>query len=406
MKLGYLLSIFPLISETFVRKEIEAVEAMGHPVQRFAARQWTGQLVDPKDIAAQGKTDYLITGGKGRLLGDALKTLLGHPLRVLGALPLWLQLYRNGYKVPEPFNGGHVPHIAYLIEAMALRTRAKRLGISHIHVHFSSSAATIALLSAQMGGPSYSFTVHGPYELVATRELSLALKVKGAAFVAAISDYCRGRIIADAPGHDDKIRVIRCGLQLEEFAFDPVPPQSARIVCVGRLCDAKGQRHIPAAVAQVRDEFPELVVELLGGGDEEALIRSEIEKYGVQDNVILRGWASGDMVRQTVAASRALLLPSYAEGLPVVIMEALAIGRPVLSTRIAGTPELVDAGCGWLFQPGDVDAIAQALREVMRASPEQRAAMGAEGRRRVEERHDMRKSARLLVQAFEETAEP
>jgi glycosyltransferase involved in cell wall biosynthesis len=159
-------------------------------------------------------------------------------------------------------------------------------------------------------------------------------------------------------------------------------------------------------VAQVVGEFPDIMVELIGGGEDLALVQGEIEKYGVQDNVILRGWASGDMVRQTVAASRALLLPSYAEGLPVVIMEALAIGRPVLSTRIAGTPELVDAGCGWLFQPGDVDAIAQALREVMRASPEQRAAMGAEGRRRVEERHDMRKSARLLVQAFEETAEP
>jgi glycosyltransferase involved in cell wall biosynthesis len=124
----------------------------------------------------------------------------------------------------------------------------------------------------------------------------------------------------------------------------------------------------------------------------------------VEKNIILQGWGTGEQVRAGILSTRALLLPSYAEGLPIVIMEALATGRPVLTTRITGIPELVDAECGWIFEPGDVAAIADALRGIMKATVAERAAMGAEGRRRVEERHDVVKSARTLLDAFKETA--
>jgi glycosyltransferase involved in cell wall biosynthesis len=170
------------------------------------------------------------------------------------------------------------------------------------------------------------------------------------------------------------------------------------------LCHNKGQKHIPAAVAQVRGEFPDLSVSLIGGGEDEAIIREEIARHGVESNIVLHGWGTGEQVRAGILAARALLLPSYAEGLPIVIMEALATGRPVLTTRITGIPELVDADCGWIFEPGDVDAIAEAMRGIMAASSEKRAAMGAEGRRRVEDRHDIHKSAQALLSAFKGVA--
>jgi glycosyltransferase involved in cell wall biosynthesis len=396
MKLAYLLGTYPLPSETFVRKEIESVEALGQPVERLAARCWENQVVDPRDIEEQARTDYLVTGGKGRLLGDALTTLLRHPLRSLAMTgPLW-RLYRNaGKRLPT--------HLVYALEALAFRTRAARLGISHVHCHFSNNATAIAMLAHTLGGPRYSFTVHGPDELIDPGARSLGMKARGAAFVVAITQYCRGRILAEAPDVEAKVHVIHCGIDPDDFAFDGAAPDTSRIVCVGRLCFNKGQRHIPAAVAQVKDEFPDLVIDLLGGGDDEALIRSEIAEYGVEKQVILHGWATGAQVRETLRESRALLLPSYAEGLPIVIMEALAVGRPVLTTRITGIPELVDSECGWLFEPGDVQAIAEALRGVMRASAAERAAMGAEGRRRVEERHDLRKSAAALLDEFKST---
>ncbi len=394
MRLAYLLSFYPMASTTFIRREIEALEALGQPVARTSVRHWDTVLVDPVDIAEETRTDYLLTGSKSAFLRDALLGLLANPLRALAALPLAARLYRNA-------GSGFVAHCAYYVEALAFRRRAARLRAEHVHVHFANNAAAVALLARRIGGPPFTITVHGPDELVNRRTLSLAEKARGAAFVVAITDYCRDQIVAEAPDVASKVRVIRCGIDLDDFAYDPEPPEEPRIVCVGRLCHNKGQKHIPAAVAQLRDEFPDIVVDLLGGGEDEALIRAEIAKYGLEGNIVLHGWATSDQVRAGILAARALLLPSYAEGLPIVIMEALAMGRPVLTTRITGIPELVDAQCGWLFEPGDVDAIAQALRGVMQASPEERAAMGKEGRRRVEARHDVRKSAAALIEAFE-----
>ncbi|MBO9671173.1 MAG: glycosyltransferase family 4 protein [Sphingobium sp.] len=397
MKLAYLLSFYPMASTTFIRREIEALEALGQPVARISVRHWDTPLVDPIDIAEEKRTDYLLTGSKSAFLRDALLGFLTHPLRALRTLPLAWRLYRQA-------GTGLVAHAAYYIEALAFLRRAARLGIAHAHVHFANNAAAVALLARHMGGPPFSITVHGPDELVNKKTLSLADKARGADFLLAITDYCRGEILAEAPDVAEKVHVLRCGIDLTDFAYDPTPTTSPRIVCVGRLCHNKGQKHIPAAVAQVRAEFPDIVVDLLGGGPDEALIRAEIAKYEVENNIVLHGWATSDQVRAGIATSRALLLPSYAEGLPIVIMEALAIGRPVLTTRITGIPELVDSGCGWLFEPGDVDAIAEALRGVMRATAAQRAAMGAEGRRRVEERHDLHKSAAQLLGDFEASA--
>ncbi len=394
MKLAYLLNSYPIISTTFIRREIEAIEAQGVPVARWAVRNWDTALVDPLDIAEQARTRYILTGGKVALARDVIAMLIAHPLRTLAVLPHWWRLYRKAGR-------NVVQHCAYLIEAMAFARRANAADITHVHVHFSTNATSVAMLAHRLGGPPYSFTVHGPDELIDPPALSLAEKAHDATLIVAITDYCRRRIIQDAPDSAEKVRIVHCGIDVGEFAYKPEPPAAPRIVCVGRLCHNKGQKHIPAAVAQVRAEFPDIVVDLLGGGEDEALIRAEIEKYGVQNNVVLHGWATGEQVRAGILSARALLLPSYAEGLPIVIMEAFAMGRPVLTTRITGIPELVDSTCGWLFEAGDVDGIAQALRGIMRATPEERAAMGREGRRRVEDRHDVRKSAAALIDTFQ-----
>lgn len=399
MRIAYLLNAYPMTSTTFIRREIEALEAMGEPVHRFALRHWDSALVDRDDIAEQERTHYILTGSKAALVRDVVLAILRHPLRFLALLPLWWRVWRNA-------NRKFVQHVAYLAEALAFYRRTAALGIDHVHTHFSTNATTVAMFARRMGGAPYSFTVHGPDELVPGEpaRFSLREKARGAAFIVAITGYCRDRIAQEAPDSADKIRIIPCGIDMDDFPFDPTPPESARIICIGRLCANKGQTHIPPAVAAVAAEFPELVVELIGGGEDEPAIRAAIARHGVERQVVLHGWGSNAHVRAQLEAGRAMLLPSYAEGLPIGIMEALAIGRPVLTTRIAGIPELVDEGCGWIFEPGDEAAIAEALRAIMRASSEKRAAMGAEGRRRVEERHDRRKSAQALLAAFGEVA--
>ena len=393
MKLAYLLNSYPLISTTFIRREIEAIEALGQPVKRFAMRRWDGQLVDPDDITEQGRTEYILSGATVALGLALLRECLTNLPRLLALLPHW----RRAWKAE---GAGLIRHFAYLLEAIRFRQRAAAEGIEHVHVHFSTNAATVAMHARRLGGPPFSFTVHGPDELVNPAANAIRDKIEAAAFVVAITDFCRARLLLEAPELADKIVIVRCGLILGDYPFaDDVQP-GGPIVCVGRLCANKAQALIPAAIAKVKAEHPDIMVELLGGGEHEGIIRAEAERLGVADNLVLRGWASADLVRERVRASSALLLPSFAEGLPIVLMEALALGRPVLTTYVAGIHELVDEKVGWIFPAGSIDAIADALHAAMTADRETLLAMAIEGRERVEQKHDIATSAASLMARF------
>jgi len=393
MKLAYLMNSYPMTSTTFIRGEIEQLEALGQPVKRFAVRHWEGKLLDPDDIAEQGRTEYLLTGNLGRLILSALAEPLVNPGGLLRTLPVFRHVLGQS-------RGGFAKNVNYLLQAIYLRRRTRALGIDHVHTHFSTNATTVALLAHHLGGARYSFTVHGPDELVDPKENALGRKVADSAFTVAITQYCRGRILEEAPDHAGKVQIIHCGIDLTKFTQAATPGEAGRFVCVGRLCPNKAQSLIPAAVAMVCREFPQVQVDLIGDGEDRALIEAEILRHGVQDHVRILGWADAPGVRSAITRASALLLPSYAEGLPIVLMEALALGRPVLTTTIAGIPELVDDGCGWIFPSGSVDAIAEALRAALRSSPEQLMALGQEGRRRIEARHDATRSAELLERAL------
>ncbi|WP_010217250.1 glycosyltransferase family 4 protein [Sphingomonas sp. PAMC 26621] len=398
MKLAYLLNSYPMTSTTFIRGEIEQLEALGQPVKRFAVRHWEGQLLDPGDIAEQHRTEYLLTGNVARLIGAALL----EPLVNLPGLMRTLPVFRH---VLGQSSGGLAKNVNYLLQAIYLRRRARAIGIDHVHTHFSTNATTVALLARHLGGPTYSFTVHGPDELVEPKQNALGRKVADSAFTVAITRYCRGRILEEAARDADKVEIIPCGIDLTLFTPLREPGEAGRFVCVGRLCPNKAQTLIPAAVALVRAEFPHVMVDLIGDGEDRPKIEAEIARHDVQDHVRILGWADAAGVRSAIARSSALLLPSYAEGLPIVLMESLALGRPVLTTSIAGIPELVDGGCGWIYPSGSVEAIADALRSALRSSPEALMALGAEGRRRIEARHDATKSAQALQQNFQAVAQ-
>jgi glycosyltransferase involved in cell wall biosynthesis len=295
-----------------------------------------------------------------------------------------------------------IRHIGYLLQAIRLRHRCADLGIDHIHTHFSTNAAAVAMLCRLMGGPAYSFTVHGPDELVDPAANNIAEKAQHARHVIAISEYCRTQLIHALP--QDlwaRIAVIPCGVDLAEFQPLTRPTDDARsLLCVGRLCPQKGQVEIPSAVAASLAHFPEIHVDLIGDGEDRDAIVTRAAALDVDDHIMLHGWCSNDVVRTMLQASRALLLPSHAEGLPIVIMEAFAMGRPVITTRIAGIPELVDETCGWLFDAGSAEGLQQAIADAMTADGARRARMGAEGRRRIEEQHDLRNIALRLIALF------
>ncbi|MBB5276891.1 glycosyltransferase involved in cell wall biosynthesis [Rhizobium rosettiformans] len=399
MNIGYFLNTYPVPSATFIRREIEAIEARGQVVFRFAARSFANVLVDDRDILEASRTVYLLQRGKLELLKAFCRVAFRNPRGVGRALIASLKLLRQG-------KTGIVRHAAYLMQAAALLEEARNAKIEHFHAHYGTNPATVVMLSHLMGGPRYSFTAHGPDEFLNETAANFGLKIQNASFAVAISEYCR-TLLADrclAPRDHGKIVIARCGLNLDEFqASQPTAPNNQTLVCVGRLCPQKGQVHIPAAVAALKGEFPDLRVLLVGDGESRHEIEVEVARYGLDggNSVVFLGWAANADVRRLISESRALLLPSYHEGLPIVLMEALALARPVITTKITAIPELVDPSCGWLVSPGNHDELVAAMRSALLASPEDLLKMGLAGQQRVALMHDIRDLAEALHRNFE-----
>jgi glycosyltransferase involved in cell wall biosynthesis len=370
-------------STTFIRSEIRAHEAAGVEIKRYAIRKWSGDLLDMEDRAEQARTTYLLENCPGEIVYMAFKEIFQNPLGMLRALGtvMWLALQ---------LRGRHLYNFVYLLEAIRLKALVKDDGIHHLHAHFSTNSATLPLLARRLGGPSYSFTVHGPDELPVMKPNGISPKIYHASFVAAITDYAKGEILKATLGEmAEKVHVVRCGIDLSRF--DLSPPEVAinhNLVCVGRLCPQKAQSELVMAVAKLRDKYPNLRLTLIGDGETRGEIEVLIGRYDLEGTVYLNGWATGEQVRAAIRASRALVLPSHAEGLPIVIMEAMALARPVVSTKVAGIPELLDAECGWIVPPGDVAALTAALDDCLSASAGTLTSLGAEGRSRVELLHN------------------
>jgi colanic acid/amylovoran biosynthesis glycosyltransferase len=401
MKIGYFLNTYPVPSATFIRREIEALEARGQVVVRFAARKFATALVDERDLAEASQTAYLLQGRGITLLASFARELLGNPRGIGRALVASMELFRDG-------KAGVVQHAAYLMQAADLRQKARRADIDHFHAHYGTNATTVVMLSHLMGGPRYSFTAHGPDEFVNETVPNFGLKIQHAAFVIAISDYCRNLLVErclSARDHE-KISIARCGLNLDEFQpCAPVASDNHTFVCVGRLCPQKGQVHIPAAVAALRAEFPDLRILLVGDGESRSEIEAEAERHGLGgDRIVFKGWAANAQVKRLICESRALLLPSYHEGLPIVLMEALALARPVVTTRITAIPELVNASCGWLVAPGNHDELVVALRSALLATSEELSTMGLAGQQRVAQLHNIHDLAEALCRNIEAAA--
>jgi len=393
---GYLVNRYPAVSHSFIRREIAGVEALGIEVVRFSIRGVPeSELVDPADRAERERTQVVLSGAVGLLFAMLGQALL-HPIRFLRAFgTAWSVGARSGRRLV---------HLAYLAEACRLRSWLRRDSVTHLHAHFGTNPATVALLCRILGGPPYSFTVHGPEEFDRPEALGLDEKIRLAEFVVAISEFGRSQLMRWTPTPQwTKLHVVRCGVDAEFLEKDgvPPPPDRPRLVCVGRLCGDKGQLLLVEAAGRLAREGREFEIVLVGDGDLRAGLEEKIRSLGLAGRVVLRGWLDGAGVRREIADARALVLPSFAEGLPVVIMEALAMGRPVLSTYIAGIPELVRPGVdGWVVTAGAVDELVDRLREILDAPAARLAELGRAGRAAVAERHDARREAARLAEQF------
>lgn len=395
-KVAYLVNQYPKVSHTFIRREILALEALGLEVMRLSVRGWENEVPDPVDESERQKTRYLLQDGVVGLLKSAVSVFSKDPVRFLSTLKTAIGM---GIRADRswPF------HVAYLLEACKALQWLQKAKIDHVHAHFGANSTEVAMLVRLLGGPSYSFTVHGQEEFDKPEFIRLGMKVEHSAFVVAITSYCRSQIyrwISNTDWH--KVRVVHCGI---DSAFhDKLPdqfPSRPRLVCVGRLCEQKGQLLLLEAAAMLRKKFIDFELVLAGDGEMREVIEKQIVQLGLREQVRITGWISSAQVREEILNSRAMVLPSFAEGLPVVLMEAMALKRPVITTYIAGIPELVKSGKnGFLCPAGDVQALAQHMETCLLATPETLQALGEHAHLSVLAQHNIDTEAAKLACLF------
>ncbi|MGP3698382.1 glycosyltransferase [Rhodobacter sp. NSM] len=392
MRLGYLINTYPRASYSFIRREIRALERSGHLIHRFAIRSERAALADGADFDEDDATEHFLQESPLRLGISALRWMARRPRRAWRGMKLAASCGTQG---------GRLRHLVFLFFAAHLARRTRALGITHVHAHFGGAAATVAMLSEVLGGPRFSFTVHGPDEFDAPVALNLPLKMSRAAFTVAVSSYGRSQLYRWAdPADWRRIHVVHCGIEPEAFPEClPLPECGPRLVAVGRLSEQKGYALLIEAIALAAERLPDLHLTLVGDGPLRGQIEEMILRRSLARHVTLTGWTDESRVRQELAAAQALILPSFAEGLPMVVMEAMAAGRPVIGTMVAGIPELVlPEETGHLVPAGCARSLAEAIERLAGTPIESLTEMGRLARHRVLERHDVNREAARLAQ--------
>jgi colanic acid/amylovoran biosynthesis glycosyltransferase len=397
MQIAYLINQYPKVSHTFIRREIHAMETLGFDIKRVAIRPPAAIFVDEQDEIERMKTRSLLQAGAGAILLAVIKCLI---TRTYSLLKTFLFAYKMGRRSDR----GIIIHMIYVAEACLLYFWTKLWKIKHIHAHFGTNSAAVALFCNLIGGPGYSFTSHGADEQDKPQAIGLTEKIKHSAFAVAISYFGQSHLFRWSSSVSDwqKIKIVHCGVDEKYLDVVPTPvPEVKKLVCVGRICKEKGLPVLVHAAAKVITNGTSFELVLVGDGEMRNEIEILIKSLGIEQNVRITGWASGDVVREEIINSRGMILPSFMEGLPVVIMEAFALARPVISTYVAGIPELVrPKENGWLCFASDISSLAQAIEEILSTPTADLSQMGLNGRELVLKNHDTRKEAEKLADAI------
>ena len=395
MKIAYVTGMYGRASDTFIRNEVVELRLRGHRVDTFSVRRPIEDGASAIVEAERATTCYIVEAPKGRLIAAFLRMLSTRPRRMARSFAMAMRSCPTGI-------GPRTMHSIYWLEAVYLAAQLIDRGIEILHNHIAENSATVAMLASEISGVPFSMTVHGPAIFWHPARWALREKIARAAFTACISDFCRSQCMVHSDPIDwKKLQVIRCGVgrEFENTAIAP-PTDARRVLFVGRLCQEKAVPVLMDAIARCARAQKPYRFALIGNGPLTGSVQAFVDEHRLHDVVELLGWQSTADVVAELRASRAFVLPSLAEGLPVAIMEALAIGRPVITTAIAGIPELVRPEHGWLVVPGSVESLVAAIDEVMEAPVERLAAMGRSGAAAVRAMHSLQHEVDKLEAGF------
>jgi colanic acid/amylovoran biosynthesis glycosyltransferase len=401
MRIAYLVTEYPATSHTFIRREVNALRARGISVATFSVRRPDPVTVSSaRDRASLEETWYILPPNLVSLATAHLSALFGHPRRYLRALFI-------SFRHRVPGMRGLVFSLIYFAEAIMLARELERQRIDHLHTHFANSGSIVGLLASRYLELTWSFTLHGISETDYPAGVLLGAKIEAARFVACASYFGRAQAMrVVSPEHWSKIFVVRCAIDLADLPSRGIIGKNVRprLICVGRLSPEKGYFGLLEAFAKVRTSGVDGDLVIVGDGPERARIEGAIDNLDLRANVSLKGALDEQATLQQIANADILVLPSFMEGLPVVLMEAMALGLPVIASRVAGIPELVtDDQHGLLFCPTDWNELAEKIDQLI-ADPELRQRLGQAGRSRVELAFEINRAIEPLAIRFSDKA--
>jgi colanic acid/amylovoran biosynthesis glycosyltransferase len=395
MNIAYLINVYPRPNQTFIWREMGALESQGINVHRFALRP-CDETLDAVGEMEKQRTRYVLASGILTIVKSCFANLCTSPSSTLAA-------FRLAWRCGRRSQQGLLRHLFYFSEACVLVRWLEQCDADHAHAHYGTNTAAILMLTRVLGGPTYSFTAHGPEEFDSPLALSLGEKIRHAAFVVAVCSFGKSQLFRwCARDQWHKVQIVRCGVDDLFLAGDATPlPSSRQLLSVGRLSEQKGQLLLIEAAGLLKDRGVDFKLVIVGDGELRKPIEEMIVSRRLASHVTLAGWKNAAEIRQLMIESTALVMPSFAEGLPVVVMESLALGRAVLSTYVAGIPELVENGVsGMLVPAGDAAALADAMQRLLATPANELERLGENGRQRVCRFHDASTEAGRMAALF------
>ena len=396
MKVAYLTGEYPRATDTFILREVQALRKQGLEIITCSVRTTSVEHhVGPEQKAEAAATFNVLAAAR-----RPLRLLLSHtkamrqPRRYLRALRLALRTSPPGLR-------NHVYQMFYFLEAAVLAEHLRKHDVDHLHNHIASSSCTLAMISSAMSGIPYSFTLHGPGIFFEPVHWRLDAKIETAKFVSCISYFCRAQaMLFSASPHWGKLHIIHCGVEPERYSPGPRSDRPT-LLFVGRLAAVKGLPVLFEALSLIIKDHPSALLRLIGDGPERGKLESLAKEMGLIDHIEFCGYRSQSEVAEALSKTDVFVLPSFAEGVPVVLMEAMASEVPVVTSRIAGVPELVDDGVsGILVPPGAVAPLSDALDSLLK-NASLREDMGRAGREKVKREFSTESEAEKLKRLFE-----
>jgi colanic acid/amylovoran biosynthesis glycosyltransferase len=401
LRLAYIATGYPYVSHTFIQSEVAALRELGVQIDTFAIRRAPESECRTKADEEARATTYALRPPR------PLHYLRAHVAAVLGRRHGYRRALLRALRLGAGSTADLAHQLAYFVQGVVLWHRCRAAGVPHVHAHFANVGSDVASVAATLEGEglTWSFTMHGPTEFSDVRHYHLAEKTRAARFVICVSEFARSQLMAlVAPEHWGKLHVVHCGVDVERF----VPPEQARdhgpvrVACVGRLVPEKGQRLLIEAVAAICRGGANVCLTFAGDGPERASLEDLATELHIADHVEFLGAVAHTDVDELLRRSDIFCLASFAEGVPIVLMEAMAMELPVIASRVMGIPELIeDRVSGRLVAPGSLSDLTDVLSQLVE-DPEHRRQLGEAARRQVGSKFELRANATRLRRIYEE----